>query len=189
MFQEWLSKKQCRILTVARNPIDVLLSALRFSTREPQVSRWLNGATHLPTSLGKDGSASPEFMKYCLSDGAANLLSVSADWWNQPGVVQVRYEDAVHTPREEFTRLIGELGGNCEDLDACLERTKLSVYQAMPNQHGWRGQPDHWTKLVPTLDAARIYMRHRPVFKALGYSLRVYWLNKAMAAKNWQAVA
>jgi hypothetical protein len=189
LFQEWIAKNDFRVLTVARHPIDVLLSALRFSRREPQVARWLNGATQLPISLGKEGPASPEFMNYCLSEGAENLLSVTADWWDRPGVIQARYEDAVHNPRVVFDRLIRELGSNCDNLDACLERTKLSAFQATPNQHGWRGQPDHWTELVPTFDAVRIYWRHRSVFKTLGYPLRVNWLAKSTAARNWRSVA
>lgn len=188
-FQAWLAEHRIQVLTIARHPLDVLLSAVRFGRHEPEVARWLNGATDLPITLGEAGSASPEFLRYCLSQGAAHLLSVTPDWWDQPDVMQLRYETVVADPRRELGPIIKTLGGDPANLGVWLERKNLASFQILPNRHGWRGIPDHWTELIPSLDAAKIYNRHRDVFKRLGYSFPLSWLGRDAAARNWNTVS
>lgn len=168
-FTAWLTEGNFHVLTLARHPIDVLLSAVRFSQHDPTVARWLGGSTGLPIALGEGGSGSVQFLEYCLSAGAAALLSVTPDWWRREGVIRLRYEDAVAAPEATLRPVIAQLGKACERLTAVLESESLASLQATPNRHGWRGIPGHWSELVPISYATLIYERHRDVFQELSY--------------------
>jgi hypothetical protein len=188
-FLAWLSAHRFRIATIARHPLDVLLSAVRFAPREPQVARWLQGDTGLPVELGPAGSASPEFQRYCLSEGAAALLSVTPQWWHAPGTLRIRYEEVVAAPERAISEAVKTLGGDTARITTALEAARFERWRATPNEHGWRGRAGNWTELITTLDAIRIFWRHRKVFKSLGYSPPVTFRSRASATRQWAAAA
>lgn len=188
-FLAWLSDREFRVLTLARNPLDVLLSAVRFSIYEPQVARWLEGRTLLPCQIGPDGSASAEFLSYCLSRGAEELLSVTPQWWTHPGPMKLRYEDLVDDPIETLSALVKELGGTPELLLSALERNSVQNMSRWANRHGWRGRPGHWRSLLPGHFAMKIQSHHHRVFEVLGYPLGYSFQPAAYARRNWQKVA
>jgi len=188
-FLDWLAQRDFRVLTIARHPLDVLISAVRFAQFEPDTARWLMGTTGMPVQLGPDGTASPEFLDYCLSDGAASLLSVTPAWWPLSGTLQVRYETVVPNPRRQFGSLLQTLGVSTEGLDRALSSMSLASLQAFPNRHGWRGVPAHYSALVPTASAQRIYARHQGVFATLGYRRPLFWRSHRAAAKSWKMLS
>lgn len=47
-FQAILKSNGFKVVTIARHPLDVLISALRFIPHEPLTSRWLEGNTEFP---------------------------------------------------------------------------------------------------------------------------------------------
>lgn len=188
-FQAWLAAKGFEVATIARHPLDVLLSAIRFALKEPQVARWLNGSTGLPIDVGPNGSASAAFVDYCLSDGSANLLSVMSQWWSSGRAKRLRYEDAVADPVAALLPLVQDLGGTKKSLLSAIENNPLEKLRATPNQHAWRGQPGHWRDLIATMDAARIYWRHRDTFNVLGYRPIPYIRTRSGARRRWEDIA
>jgi hypothetical protein len=187
-FVAWLAEHRFTVLTVARHPFDVLLSAVRFSARGTSTERWVGGRTGMPVSVGKDGSASPEFIDYCLSDGAEVLLSVSAQWWGA-APLRIRYEQAVQRPAV-LARMIARLGGDPRRLGKGLEASSVKTMNAFFPGHTWRAHPGHWRNLIASDDARRIYQRHRTAFRACGYHPPLFHsLSRTAASRNWCNIA
>ena len=86
----------------------------------------------------------------------------------------------------EFSALIRALDGSPEKLERGIEAGCLSVFQSLPNRHGWRGMPESWRALILPRDALHIYWRHMRVFSVLGYNVPVYFLSRRRAEHNWQ---
>lgn len=187
-FQQWLINNNFVVLTVARHPLDVLLSALHYINFEPQTSRWLEGNAKLPGDLIGTNPCSNKFVDYALSMGAENLLSITYQWWNDESAVRVRYEDAVANPETVLGCEVMRFGGSTEKIGAWLDRLSIKNMQATHNRHGWRGQPGLWRQLITPADAKRIYARHKRVFDSLGYSVGRYWLTRSAALNNWTAL-
>jgi Sulfotransferase domain len=185
-FQKWLNDRDFIKLTIARNPFDVFVSVLHFARKEPQVHRWLEGNVEIPASFLHVSPASKEFLEYCLSFGAENLLSITYQWWFEPKVIQLRYEDCVANPKKEFGTVIEQLGGDASNLDKHLEPVSLENMKKHANNHGWKATPEHYKKFIPPLNAWKIYQRHKQVFKTLGYDFKPYFLSQKAAEKNWQ---
>ena len=108
-FQEWLNENGFIPVVIARHPLDVLISILRFVKHEPQTRRWLEGDGELPVGLEQADPTSDVFLDWAVGSGAENLLSVSYAWWQNEKALRLRYEDAVHNPEETFGRLCGPL--------------------------------------------------------------------------------
>jgi hypothetical protein len=187
-FQAWLKSKGFQVITIARHPLDVLISALRFITFEPMTARWLEGNTGLPGDLVGAAPCSEKFLAYALSFGAENLLSISYQWWQDADSIKLRYEDIVQQPAKELGALATRFGANADSTIPWLEKASLSVMRALPNQHGWQGRPGLWRCLITPVDANKIFSRHRTVFKQLGYSVGPYSLTRKTALKNWREV-
>jgi hypothetical protein len=187
-FVHWLSERGFSVLTIARHPLDTLLSAIRFGYHDASVSRWLDGRAGMPVRLGEAGTASDEFLAYCLSDGAAALLTVSADWWSAASL-RLRYEDVVADPIGELRPITEHLGGREDNLRGAIAKYSLEGMRELHGQHGWRADPGHWKHLVSTFAAVRIYLRHRSVFRKLGYGMPVSGTTANSAARNWTAMS
>ena len=184
-FQALLRRERFRVVTIARHPLDLLLSILHFCRREPQTTRWLGGNGELPDALRSASPASPVFREWASGRGAENLLSISYQWWQDPGAVRVRYEDLVRDPSAFFGALIEELGGQPQQLDGSIATFDLAHFQSTANRHGWQGRPDLWRQLIPTFDAHRIRARHRRAFEILGYRVAPHLLTRAASEVNW----
>jgi Sulfotransferase domain len=184
--QRFLEQNGFRILTLARHPLDILVSVLNFSRHEPETQRWLEGNVELPMDLAKCSPASASFLHYATSWGAENLLSVTYQWWHEPKAIRVRYETLVANPKESFRKIAVELGLDGRDFSIELSRFNLAYFQALKNRHGWQGQPGLWRRLILRSDARKIYLRHRRIFDELGYSIGFHWLRKASAERNWR---
>jgi hypothetical protein len=186
-FQKWLKDRQFVKLTIARNPFDVLVSVLHFARKEPQVHRWLEGNVEIPESFLHVSPSSDEFLNYCLSFGAENLLSVSYQWWHDSSVIRLRYENCVANPPQIFGETARTLGREVTDWNAYLEPVSLENMRKHANNHGWKASPNHYKSLVPSFAAWEIYKRHRQVFQKLGYKFEPYLLSRKTAEKNWQS--
>lgn len=185
-FQLWLRENQFTVMTVARHPLDVLISALHYIRYEPGTARWLEGNTNLPGALIGVSPSSPEFVEYALSMGAENLLSITYQWWQDPAALRLRYEDAVASPESVLGAQVAALGGDPRELSPFLEHLSIEKMRATPNRHGWQGRPGLWRRLIVPRDAVRIYQRHQRIFDALGYSIGTYFLTRKSAQRNWQ---
>ncbi len=187
--QAWLHRHEFQVLVLARHPLDVLISILHFVRREPETARWLEGNAELPTGLGSACPTDPVFESYALSWGAENLLGVSYAWWHEPHAIKLHYEDLVRDPLIAFGQMIAVLAPGHQPLEDALQRSRLAVWQATWNHHGWQGKPGLWKSLVTPRTATRIYLRHLRLFRTLNYSLEPYVLTRAEARRQWAKLA
>jgi hypothetical protein len=184
-FQRWLQANKFKVVTIARHPLDVLISALRFICFEPETSRWLEGNTGLPGMLAASPPCSAEFLEYALSFEAENLLSITYQWWHDPAAIKIRYEDAVRDPAGLAGSLVAGWGADPDSVRPWLEASSLERMRTLPNRHGWQARPGLWKELIPPRDAACIFQRYRTLFHDLGYSVTPYFLTRKTALRNW----
>lgn len=73
-----------RAATLARHPLDVLVSILHFARREP-TARWLEREGGDEESIHGVKPTSRAFLEYATSSRAQALLSVTTEWWSARG--------------------------------------------------------------------------------------------------------
>jgi hypothetical protein len=188
-FQEFLVKRDFKIIVPVRHPLDVLVSVLHFVRREPLTARWLEGNAEIPLDFEKETPSSLGFGQYAQSFGAENLLSVSYQWSFDAKATRARYETLVENPKKEFQTMIEALGYTSERLDLALEANSFNVFRNTPNKHGWQGTPGLWKRLIPWRTARHIRTRHQVIFDSLGYNVPFYTLSKRKAGVAWRSLA
>jgi hypothetical protein len=147
-----------RVVTVARHPLDVLISILHFCVHESESEHWLLGAGGSEADIYGAMPRSRTFVEYAKGPRAAELLAVTPDWWGQPGVVGVRYEDLVADTAAELRRLEAEFGPvRCGLVTEAVEACALGkMRQRSTNSHFWQGRPGLWRHLLPAAEAHEI---------------------------------
>jgi Sulfotransferase domain len=185
-FQSFLRENEFRLIVLARHPLDVLLSVLHFIGYEPMTARWLEGNCAISPELIESSPVSAAFNRYATSWGAENLLSISYQWWHDPATLRIRYEDLVGDPKGEFAAIAKTFDGSTDRLETILQEINFETFRAMPNRHGWQGQPGLWRRLIPTITALKIYAYHRRVFNTLGYPPPLSLVTRANAKRNWE---
>lgn len=158
------------VLTIARHPLDVLLSILQFAPHEPQTAMWLSGRAGNEDAIHGQEVGSEAFRAYATGPRAATLLSVTPQWWNVPGGLQVRYEELVQDPRAALAPVIDRYGPPLKDFDQVLPALTLDqLKRTSTNNHFWKGSPGHWQALMTPELAQAIGQAHAGVFEQLGY--------------------
>lgn len=185
----FLQRHGFQVITLARHPLDILLSMLRFIRYEPETARWLEGNCAIPASLTSATPASPEFLEYAIGFGFENLLSVSYQWWHDEAAINIRYEQLVATPEIEVARLAHRLNAPVDPMLAALARNPLGRLQATPNRHGWRGQPELWRELIPRATAVAIHTHYRTLFRRMGYTIERGGVARQDAEHRWLQLA
>jgi hypothetical protein len=184
-FEAALRENGFRVLTVCRHPLDVLISILQFAIHEPATARWLQGRHGNESGIWGAMPRSRSFIEYAASPRAAELLAVTCDWWGQPGVVGVRYEDFVADPIRELTRLSAEYGPLRVDPRAVCERSAMGKLPTI-NSHHWQGRPGLWRTFLPAAEAQEIAAAIGPVLERLGYVCDPdSTLSPSEADRNW----
>lgn len=162
-----------QVVVLARHPCDILISILQFCLHHDP-DRWLEGeggnergiVGALPTSI--------PFLSYATGARAAALLEVSLQWWTDPEVMKVRYEELVADPHAAFARVIDALAvpPRCSVAEAVETNTlaNLRRQHAEVPHHFWRGQAGLWQRLIPQTQAECIAAAHPEVFGRLGYA-------------------
>ena len=141
-FTTLLAAQNFRVVTMARHPLDILISILQFSPHEPQTACWLDGENGDETAIHNKSIISPEFLSYAVSSRAQTLLSVSREWWEAPGVIPVRYEELVQDTSGVLLRISGELGAFAHSPSKVIEACTIDKLRSTnPNRHFWKGQP------------------------------------------------
>lgn len=187
-FQTWLAANKFRTLCVARHPLDILLSVMHYIRYEPDTAKWLGGNVDIPSQLLSASPASKAFLDYAIGDGAENLLSISYQWWRDARTHQLRYEDCVADPMGVLGREVELYGGQAENVAPWLQHLSIENMRATPNRHGWQGCAGLYKQLIPTLNAYKIYKRHKRLFDTLGYRIDPYLLGVRKAEQNWSVM-
>jgi hypothetical protein len=183
-----LNEQGFRVVTVARHPLDVLISILHFCIYESESEQWLVGAGGSEAEIYAAMPRSRSFVEYAKGARAAELLAVTPDWWGQPRVVGVSYEDCVSDTEKELQRLEAAFGPvRCKSRHAIVEACSLNRLRPISiNNHFWKGSPGLWRHLLPAADANEIAQLISSVFSRLGYSCDPDpALDAITADRNW----
>jgi hypothetical protein len=169
-FSKLLGSNGFRVLTIARHPLDVLISILHFCPREPRTARWLDGECGGESGIIGRSPVSAEFLRYATSSRASALLSVSREWWNSPGTLDFRYEDLVARPLDTVDVLLSELGPSpAVPADVLQALTLENARQTSINGHYWQGKPGQWRSLLTGERVIAIREAQTAAFDTLGY--------------------
>lgn len=187
-FRDLLKKHDFRVITLARHPLDVMISILQYSGCGYSL-RWLEGEAGDEQPIFSATPTSPEFLQYALGPRARALMSVSPEWWRASGTQRVRYEKLVADPLGELGRLVKSLGveprGRLEEaVEACkIDRLRNNETA----RHFWKGQIGLWKSLMTARVARRIALEHRSAFSLFGYPCDPdETLSKEQAEENWR---
>jgi hypothetical protein len=161
-----------RVVTLARHPLDVLISILHYATLNDEAENWYGGRAGDERGLRLATPCSGEFIDYATSPRARLLLDVSRQWMARPDCLVVRYESLVEAPHERLAELCGRLRPAPEGaVAAAVETHRLEAQR--PNshkQHFWQGSPGHWRRFLPEAEARAVAAPHAAVFAAGGYA-------------------
>jgi hypothetical protein len=178
-------------VTIARHPIDTLISVLHFSTTWPGTALWFGGHGGTEESICGSLPTSAEFLDYATGARASALLSISTEWSQVAGCRNIQYERLVADPDGELGRLVSSLEPVSPNTIAAA-RSGNSLEQLKPrvqNQHYWLGSPGHWKRFIPAPQALAIAEFHRSTFKRHGYSCEPdERLTPIQADLNWFSV-
>lgn len=160
-----------RTITLARHPLDVLVSILHLASLIPVRKQWYGGREGGEDGLALATPCSREFLDYASGPRARLLLDVSRNWAARPDCLLVRYELLVADPRERLAELCRAIHPAPERAIGYavethqLERARTGVH----NQHFWQGRPGHWRRFMPEHEARAAAAPHAAVFAAFGY--------------------
>jgi hypothetical protein len=190
-FRSLLEEHQFRVVTLARHPIDVLISVLRYASNETETWRWLDGEGGDEESIVDVTPRDPAFLDYAISPRASALLSVSRGWWRAPGCHRLRYEDLVADPPSTLKRLCNAIGE--VPLERIRQATRDNTLNCLRSRghrlHVWKGYPGLWRILLTGPEAERIAEHHADVFRELGYTCdSELALEEELVDANWQAL-
>lgn len=172
-FLALLQRHEFQVVVPARHPLDVLISALNYEQYIADNTVW-HADDGTVRSLRGASPQSTEFLEYATSNHPGSILTISPDWWDQPGVHRVRYEDLVRDTAGTLALLADSLGAEFHRPIAEVvpkftieaQRARYDVW----HYHFWHGRPNLWRALLPTNLVRQIYEAHRSVFETLGYT-------------------
>ena len=177
-----------RVVTVARHPLDVLISILHFCVFESESEHWLLGAGGSEREIYAAMPRSRAFIEYAKGPRAHELLAVTTDWWGQPDVIGVRYEDCVRDTDAELAKMEQVFGPvRCGSRSAAIDACSLGKLRATAtNNHFWKGSPGLWRQLLPAAEADEIAGAYRELTQRFNYAVDP---NPALTAldadRNW----
>lgn len=187
-FVAMLNQHGFRLLTISRHPCDVLVSILQFAVHESESGRWLNYRGGDETGILGTTPRSRSFAEYACGERAKQLFGVTADWWDDPDTVTVRYEELVKNPIAELERLVAEfrpsMTPNLEEIvnRYSLQERRLNTFH---NQI-WKGTPGHWRAYITAEIAQEIAAAHTDLFLKLEYECDPDPdLTDSQADRNW----
>jgi len=191
-FTRLLREHGVRTITLARHPLDVLISILQYSQHDEDTAFWLRGEGGDETIIRGASPCSEAFLAYATSRRASKLLSVSVDWWQTRLSLNLRYEDLVHTPHKTLARLTRRLGRVSHGvLSRAIEACTMGRLRTPENApHFWQGKPGLWKKLLTAEAARRIAAAQPRSFEQLCYRCDPDpGLTREQADANWDTLA
>ncbi|MGI9615435.1 MAG: sulfotransferase domain-containing protein [Acidimicrobiales bacterium] len=189
--RRFVAAVNAEVVTIARHPLDVLLSVLHFSRFEVQILDWLDGAAlPSPDSLRDATPTSAQFLDWATSKGATRLLAITHRWWQDGTAHRIRYEELIADTPGVFGKLLAELGITPLNDSPDPDQIREGALAGLANHHRWRATTNGWRDLLPVEAATKIHRAHRRVFDDLGYTLDAAdpLLDDATASANWLAL-
>jgi hypothetical protein len=188
-FREFLTRRGFETIVIVRNPLDILISILRFSQHEPATAQWLAGEGGDESVLRGVDPASPQFLEYALSTRASLLLHVSAEW-QAPAREVLRYEDLVADPEGTLDLAVRSL--NCKSVMSSREVERAHTPDFMKSlspHHFWKGEPGIWRRLIPADYRRAIYDRYADLFELWNFDCPDdFPLSREQAKANWKSL-
>jgi hypothetical protein len=162
----------CKIIVLARHPLDIFVSVLQFARNERAVHKWLDGSCQIPYDAASLCPDDARFVDWMTGAGAKRLLSVSLSWWQCPESIRLQYEDLVERPQQKFNSIFDCLGTKCaHSLDAALDKYTVAYFAEFKN-HGWLGRPETYRKVITSPNCERVVAAQVEYFMNVGYSAR-----------------
>ena len=170
-FEQQLNQAGFRIITLARHPLDVLISILHVAVHGVESEQWLEGAGGNERCLYGAMPTSAAFADYVAGPRAAELLAVTGEWYGQPGVTSLRYEDLVANPATALASLIPVLGPPTGDsFEQAIRETSLASLRKLTGNHAhfWQGRAGQWRELLPADVVTKLVASIGPAMEASG---------------------
>ncbi len=175
-----LRRHHVDVVSIARHPLDVLLSVLQFAQREPNTGEWLHGEGGDERTLVGASPNDEAFLEWAEGPRAAALLSVTPQWWREADVLKVTYEGLVEAPEQVLTALSEGLFGPAVDTSTKLEIVRRTadaveakepqdIHAASGGVHVWRGRTGAWEEFLLSTSVERLVAAHTAVWTDLGY--------------------
>ncbi|WP_169973049.1 sulfotransferase family protein [Tautonia rosea] len=188
-FDALIERHGFRVLTPARHPLDVMISALNYAQHTPNAPEWTDASGTIQT-LRDASPLSQAFRQYAGIAHPGSVLSFSPAWWDRPGVLRLRYEELVANPVQRLEALAIRIDQRIVrppqevigyfTIDA--RRSNLKVWQ----YHFGLGRPGIWRELIPAELARSIADHQRKTFEVLGYLCDPDpLLDELQAERNW----
>ncbi len=189
--RKFVAATDAEVITVARHPFDVLLSAAHASHLEHTALDWLDGAViPSPEALRGASPTSEQFLTWATDKGAARLLDITRRWWRDGTTHRVRYEDLIADPPGAIGKLLAGLGIAPDLAETHADHLRALAGGEQGDPHRWRNVPNGWRDLLPVETATRVHRAHRRAFLDLDYTLLAAdpLLDEITAASNWRAL-
>lgn len=173
-FRATLAAHGFQALTLARHPLDLLISSLNYAYYVHQEGRCPGGGACPECAIVGRSPRSAEHLEYATTESAWKVLVHSVAWWPIPGVHRVRYEDLVAEPLAVMARLLDDLGESPRRPVAQVVR-ETAIPNAKQDRttwhcHYWQGSPGLWRALLPAPEAQAIRAAQAEAFDVLGYA-------------------
>ncbi len=176
-----LRRHHVDVVSIARHPLDVLLSVLQFAQREPNTGEWLHGEGGDERALVGASPNDEAFLEWAVGPRAAALLSVTPQWWREEDVLKVSYEGLVEAPEQVLTALSEGLLGEGLDAPAKLRLARACaaaveakqahhLHAASGGVHVWRARPGAWREYLLSTSVDRLVAAYPTVWSDLGYA-------------------
>lgn len=162
-----------RAITVARNPVDTLISAFTFSQRSRTCVYWQHGKVfQKPLQFAGKDIKSKAFLDWATGPKATALLSVSPSWWNE-AAVSVKYEDFINKPTSFLKTILQSLNPQAQPDEQNIEKVASELdrnfLKETKNQHRWNGGVNYGEALLSTESVNAIKEAHSDIFSTLSY--------------------
>lgn len=188
-FRVVLRELDFRVVTIARHPLDILVSVLQFCQSERSTEFWLSGEGGDERSLVGASPHDRRFLQWALSARARALLSVTPEWWDDSEAIRVRYEDLVARPAAALVDIAKRLGAesvrDVGEVGRTLSLNEMRLRFAATPGHFWKGRPGMGTEVLDSTAAGAIVAAHAAVFRVLEYPNRLVERSREQARMAW----
>jgi hypothetical protein len=184
-----LEEERFRVLTVARQPLDILISILQFCLHDDSTLQWLDGEGGSERSIQGAMPGSAAFLDYAVGPRAAVLMAVTHEWRQAADCLLVRYEELVGDTAAQLGRIAQALGEPVRrPIPEVVEGATIPKLRARTGvaHHFWQGRPGLWANFLVASVATRLAQTHHICCADMGYSFSPDpQLTPVQADANW----